>query len=112
MATSVIPAYNPYLNNARYAEIDNNNNLVNYSQESKTNRVDSKNEIKKNVDINTTPKYNSIDVEHLISSEEKEFFKKLFPDSAELIDEHVLFTRNGNALNHVVNKGVLLDNRI
>ncbi len=47
----------------------------------------------------------------VLTKKERTFFKKLFPESSEQIDKHVLFNRNGRVQTPSVNKGVIFDGR-
>ncbi|NLO19057.1 MAG: hypothetical protein GX121_04145 [Ignavibacteria bacterium] len=48
----------------------------------------------------------------LITKKERQFFIKLFPESSEQIQNHVLFNRNGKVQNYNLTKGSLLDSRV
>lgn len=106
MAASMIRAYNPYVNNSRYSDFSAQDTAK--SNGNSVAVADSR-EVKKTGDTNLLSDFKT---EELITNEEREFFKKMFPDSAGNIAEHVLFTRNGGTKNIQVNKGVLLDSRI
>ncbi len=47
--------------------------------------------------------------EQLISKRERNFFKKMFPDSAPIIDNYVLFNSAGRLSSPDINKGTLVD---
>jgi hypothetical protein len=47
--------------------------------------------------------------ESLISKRERNFFKKMFPDSAPVIDNYVLFNSSGRLTNPEINKGTYVD---
>ncbi len=110
MAASMIRAYNPYVQNSRYTETERTVDEKRGETLQKTTEASRVQNTK--TDFASIEHYSSIDTEAVISREEKEFFKKLFPENSAVIEEHVLFNRNGGTQNHVVNKGVLLDNRI
>ncbi len=110
MAASMIQAYNPYVQNSRYTETEK---TISENKGERFQNTTVATEVKSTrTDFASIERYSSIDTGTVISREEKEFFKKLFPQNSELIEEHILFTRNGGTKNHVVNKGVLLDSRI
>ncbi len=48
----------------------------------------------------------------LISQQEREFFKSMFPESSEQIDKHVIFNRNGKVSTPNLSKGSIVDGRI
>ena len=50
--------------------------------------------------------------ENLISTDEKSFFVRLFPESAEKINRHTLFNNSGKAISSNVQKGMLIDARV
>ena len=50
--------------------------------------------------------------ENLISSDEKSFFVRLFPESAEKISKHTLFNSAGKSISSNVQKGMLIDARV
>jgi len=104
MAPSMIRAYNPYIDNSRYTNDISTKQNAKAIEKKKTAELGDRVETK-----HTTKGFNT---ETSISQEEREFFKKLFPDSADLIQQHTLFTRNGKTQNVQVAKGVLLDSRI
>lgn len=106
MAASMIQAYNPYVNNTRYTELEKT------TVEKKSIQPQQVTQQKKTEKYSEIEHYSNFNADALITKEEKEFFKKLFPDNAMLIDEHILFNRNGSTQNIQVNKGVLLDSRI
>lgn len=56
---------------------------------------------------NTGKNYNKV-----ITTQERKFFVKMFPESEEQINNHVLFNRNGKVQNTNVNKGSLVDGKI
>lgn len=65
--------------------------------------------------VNITPK-NAISVSNtnsstLINSQERDFFKSLFPESSDQIDKHIVFNRNGKVSAFSLAKGVIVDNK-
>ena len=49
--------------------------------------------------------------ENVITGAERDFFAKLFPESAAQINRHEVFTRNGNVVAQSMAKGSLFDGR-
>jgi len=47
--------------------------------------------------------------ESLISKSERNFFKKMFPESAPVIDNYVLFNSSGRLTSPEINKGAYVD---
>ncbi|MCX7879658.1 MAG: hypothetical protein N2517_03265 [Ignavibacteria bacterium] len=48
----------------------------------------------------------------IITKEERDFFVKLFPQSAAKIENHILFTRNGKLQSFNYAKGTIIDARV
>ncbi len=59
-----------------------------------------------------TEKTDSNKTQDLISQQEREFFKSMFPESSEQIDKHIIFNRNGKVTAPNLNKGMIVDGRI
>lgn len=91
----------------KYDSIDNNrikdelkkSNLLNSAD--KVSAQDS-NDVKSNY-------LNGINTSKIITKQEKQYFKKMFPESSELIDKHVLFNRNAKIQSPSLQKGQLID---
>ncbi|MBM2815144.1 MAG: hypothetical protein HW421_1906 [Ignavibacteria bacterium] len=49
--------------------------------------------------------------EKLLTSKEREFFMKMFPENSEKIMNHVLFNRSGRLQSTNVRKGMIVDGR-
>ncbi len=47
----------------------------------------------------------------LINTQERDFFKTLFPESSDQIDKHIVFNRNGKVSAFSLAKGVIVDNK-
>jgi hypothetical protein len=50
--------------------------------------------------------------ENLITSTEREFFIKMFPENQAQLQNHVLFNRNGRLQTAAINKGSIIDGRV
>lgn len=48
----------------------------------------------------------------IISQQEREFFVKMFPESSQKIENHVLFNRNGKVQSYSYAKGMIIDARV
>ncbi|MGQ9819214.1 MAG: hypothetical protein ACUVQ1_04730 [Candidatus Kapaibacteriales bacterium] len=48
----------------------------------------------------------------IITKQERYFFVKLFPESAQKLENHILFNRNGRLLNGSLPKGAIIDARV
>ncbi|GAB5464839.1 MAG: hypothetical protein Kapaf2KO_02750 [Candidatus Kapaibacteriales bacterium] len=88
----------------------NNTDIYRYSQANRISSSEYANIEPASAKINgaVTPKINPNNNE-LITDGERQFFKKLFPDSKQLIEMHEVFNRNGSVSNSGVKKGVILD---
>ncbi len=52
------------------------------------------------------------DKNNIITKAEREFFAKMFPESAQRIENHILFDRNGRLQSKDVAKGTIIDARV
>lgn len=98
--------YNPYLRN------DGEERQVSQSEiAGKTFKTESKKATDKN---DTISQENNIlrNPNKLITSQERRFFKKMFPESAQQIENHILFNRNGKVNTPAVTKGTIVDGRV
>ena len=50
--------------------------------------------------------------EKIITSSERDFFIKMFPENSEQLSRHVLFNRNGRLQSHNLHKGSIIDGKI
>lgn len=50
--------------------------------------------------------------ENLVTSKEREFFIRLFPENSEQLSRHVLFNRNGKLQSANISKGQIVDGRV
>lgn len=48
----------------------------------------------------------------IITQQERFFFVKMFPESAQKLENHILFNRNGRLLNGSLPKGTIIDVRV
>lgn len=48
----------------------------------------------------------------IISQQEREFFVKMFPESSQKIENHILFNRNGKVQSYSYAKGLIIDARV
>lgn len=100
MNINVLNAYrNPYTNGLENlkTEISRDANVV-----AKTN-ADKQSDTKNS--INQANK-------ELLTKKERTFFKQLFPENSDLIEKHVLFTRNGKLKTTEMSKGMIVDGRV
>jgi hypothetical protein len=48
----------------------------------------------------------------LISTSERNYFKKLFPENADQIEKHIVFNRNARVQTQSITKGLIFDGKI
>jgi len=52
------------------------------------------------------------DQKNIISRQERDFFIKMFPESSQKIENHVLFNRNGKVQSYTYAKGMIVDAKV
>lgn len=52
------------------------------------------------------------DQNKIISPQEREFFVKMFPESSQKIENHILFNRNGKVQSYSYAKGLIIDAKV
>jgi hypothetical protein len=52
------------------------------------------------------------DQKNIISKQERDFFIKMFPESSQKIENHVLFNRNGKVQSYTYAKGMIVDAKV
>ncbi len=52
------------------------------------------------------------DQNNIITQQEREYFIKRFPESAQKIENHILFNRNGKIQSYSYAKGLIIDARV
>jgi len=72
---------------------------------SKTDTTFDKNSLKTNT-------LNNVDTSKIITKQERQYFKRLFPESSDLIERHVLFNRNAKMQSPAISKGMIVDGKI
>lgn len=90
--------FNPY--SAKYVnnEVGGNSSRIPIRSQKLNNDIVSKN-------------INNLGEQELISGNERNFFKSMFPDSSDQIENYILFNRNGQIQNGAVNKGTIFDKK-
>lgn len=88
---------------------ESNDNFANPNVAGNVRKKDQTNKILNNTEGNS-PNGN-YDPNKLITKQERKFFIKMFPESSEQIEKHVLFTKNGQITSVVTQKGQLVDGR-
>lgn len=53
-----------------------------------------------------------INPEKVITKQERKYFIKMFPESSAIIENHVLFNRNGKVTTPQISKGMIVDGKI
>lgn len=94
-------------------------NVYNQYNGIENNRL--KEESKKAENLNSTKKLNqdanevkgnylnNLNPNKIITRQERQYFKNMFPESSELIEKHVLFNRNAKIQSPNISKGQLID---
>ncbi len=55
---------------------------------------------------------NNFDPEKIVTQKERKFFIRMFPDSSEQLEKHVLFNRTGRISQPNISKGSIVDGRV
>jgi hypothetical protein len=84
------------------SSIDRNNQV----KSSKTNFKDIQKDLE--TDTDEVPKNPNA----LISTSERNYFKKLFPENADQIEKHIVFNRNARVQTQSITKGLIFDGKI
>ncbi len=66
-------------------------------------------------DIDNVAKNNllkNFDPDKVVTQKERKFFIKMFPDSSEQLEKHVLFNRSGRIASPNISKGSIVDGRV
>jgi hypothetical protein len=103
-------ANNPYLKNA--GEVTQA--AVNEQQKTAKSITLQKNNVV-NQDKNLTGEnqyLQNFNPDKVITKQERKFFIKMFPESSEQLEKHVLFNRNGRTQQTEVRKGMIVDGRV
>ena len=69
----------------------------------------------KNADINTVAnnqQLKNFDPDKIVTQKERKFFIRMFPESSEQLEKHVLFNRTGRISQPNISKGSIVDGRI
>ncbi len=76
----------------------------------KSNLIDKNNQI---IDDNNNESHNNylngINTNKIITKQERQYFKNMFPESSDLIEKHILFNRNAKIQSPELRKGQLVD---
>lgn len=95
-----INSYNSQVSN-RYLE----------KSKSKSETSTTKSSVGTKVNSNNTIKLNTANSSPLINSQERDFFKTLFPENSDQIDKHIVFNRNGKINSFSLAKGLIVDGK-
>ncbi len=66
-------------------------------------------------DINNVAKnelLKNFDPDKIVTQKERKFFIKMFPESSEQLEKHVLFNRSGRLATPNISKGSIVDGRV
>lgn len=92
------------------------NSISNVSSKLKTAKNNVTAKVTKSVGLENDIKLNFAKIQNnpnlLLSDNERDYFKSLFPESAEQIEKHKVFNRNAKVQTQSINKGLIFDSRI
>lgn len=75
----------------------------------KTDNISSSKILSKDANEVKSNYLNNINPNKIITKQERQYFKNMFPESSELIEKHVLFNRNAKIQSPNISKGQLID---
>ncbi|HPD33917.1 MAG TPA: hypothetical protein PKV40_06215 [Candidatus Kapabacteria bacterium] len=108
MNIPILNSYNPYKQTEQNYQINSDEKL---NEESINTNTDTKNK-------ETISKLNQSYInklsngqDELLSQNERDYFMELFPDRKELIENHIVFNRNGKISQSNLSKGIILDGK-
>lgn len=104
------PYSKAYMNSASMNIDANRTNQLNNTKINRPNFKDIQKDIQKELETETESLTKNPN--QLLSSSERNYFKKLFPENAEQIDKHIVFNRNARVQSQSVTKGMIIDGRI
>lgn len=117
--SGVINSVNQLSNNSvSNKAVSNNttNRIANDTQRLKIEKNNKSIEAKQNNAIENDLKFDFAKIQNnpnlLLSDNERDYFKSLFPESAEQIEKHKVFNRNAKVQTQSINKGLIFDTRI
>jgi hypothetical protein len=92
-----------------------NGQILNNKYDNKLKEVDYNNKVNTNNKVKSNSNNEIINdklTNNLLTKQERNYFKKLFPESGEIIDKHILFNRNAKIQNIETAKGIFVDGKI
>jgi len=92
-----------------------NGQILNNKYDNKLKEVDYNNKVNTNNKVKSNSNNEIINdklTNNLLTKRERNYFKKLFPESGEIIDKHILFNRNAKIQNIETAKGIFVDGKI
>ena len=102
-------ANNPYLKNT--GEVTQN--VVKDKLTTNNNTLQKNNEVKTDKNLTGDNQYlQNFNPDKVITKQERKFFIKMFPESSEQLENHVLFNRNGRTQQTDVRKGLIVDGKV
>jgi len=106
-----VNAYNTYTNNSLDDKTELLNSRVNGSRNAKI--AEAVKQIKDEISIsNKNLIGDGINPDKIITKQERKYFIKMFPESSAIIENHVLFNRNGKVTSPQISKGMIVDGKI
>lgn len=92
-----------------------NGQILNNKYDNNLKEIDFSNKVNTNNKVNSNTNNEIINdklTNNLLTKQERNYFKKLFPESGEIIDKHILFNRNAKIQNIETAKGIFVDGKI
>lgn len=115
MKISRLNPYNPYLNgNAADTAMMAKTEIAGHTLGRQTNKIQNDRPVaeqKQNSAVKAGEQSTTGD-RSLVSRSERNFFIRMFPESAQQLENHVLFNRNGRVTTPAISKGMIVDGRV
>lgn len=115
MKISRLNPYNPYLNsNAAETAMMAKTEIAGHTLTRQANKINNDRPVaeqKQKADMKVAENA-AADSRSVVSRSERNFFIRMFPESAQQLENHVLFNRNGRVTTPAISKGMIVDGRV
>ncbi|HOV91744.1 MAG TPA: hypothetical protein PLC04_01525 [Candidatus Kapabacteria bacterium] len=109
MNIPILNSYNPYKQTEQNYQINSEEKLsegsINTKDDTKNNKTISK------LNQSYINKLSN-GQDELLSQNERDYFMELFPERKEMIENHIVFNRNGRIFQSNLSKGIILDGKV
>lgn len=110
MNIPILKANNPYLKNTSEITQDAVKDKLKTANSS---TLQQNNEISSDQNVTDQNQFlQDFNPDKVITKQERKFFIKMFPESSEQLEKHVLFNRNGRTQQTDVRKGLIVDGKV